>query len=235
MTEDGEEQTKMNGNEKEFLKEKADFVLLDMDGTLLDKRFDDYFWNEFVPETYAKRNGLPFEESRERLLARYKLEEGSLNWTDINFWSIELGLDIFNLKKSIEEQIIIHPYATEFLGYLKGLRKKVFLVTNAHHRTVEIKMEKTKIDGYFDLILSAFDVGAPKEKREFWQGAKERLGFEEEKSFLLDDNEEILFAARDFGIRGLFLKSRSTVGGEIRPSEHFPSVAELSDLIDDEK
>ena len=31
------------------------WVLLDMDGTLLDKHFDDYFWETLVPEEYARR------------------------------------------------------------------------------------------------------------------------------------------------------------------------------------
>ena len=33
-----------------------DCVLLDMDGTLLDKYFDDYFWEHYVPEVYARLN-----------------------------------------------------------------------------------------------------------------------------------------------------------------------------------
>jgi putative hydrolase of the HAD superfamily len=30
-----------------------DTVLLDMDGTLLDRHFDDHFWMEHVPGTYS--------------------------------------------------------------------------------------------------------------------------------------------------------------------------------------
>jgi len=30
------------------------YVLLDMDGTLLDKYFDDYFWEHLLPERYEK-------------------------------------------------------------------------------------------------------------------------------------------------------------------------------------
>ena len=34
-------------------------VLLDMDGTLLDKYFDDYFWEHLVPEKYADKHASP--------------------------------------------------------------------------------------------------------------------------------------------------------------------------------
>ena len=38
--------------------EFIDTVLLDMDGTLLDKHFDDYFWEHYVPEIFAEKNDL---------------------------------------------------------------------------------------------------------------------------------------------------------------------------------
>jgi 5'-nucleotidase len=40
-----------------------DTVLLDMDGTLLDLRFDNFFWQELVPSRYAALHGLPHEEA----------------------------------------------------------------------------------------------------------------------------------------------------------------------------
>jgi 5'-nucleotidase len=33
-------------------------VLLDMDGTLLDLHYDNYFWQETVPRRYGERRGL---------------------------------------------------------------------------------------------------------------------------------------------------------------------------------
>jgi len=41
-----------------FTWDEIDCVLLDMDGTLLDKYFDDYFWEHYVPEIYAAINHL---------------------------------------------------------------------------------------------------------------------------------------------------------------------------------
>lgn len=36
----------------------VDTVLLDMDGTLLDLAFDNYFWQKLVPETWARKTEL---------------------------------------------------------------------------------------------------------------------------------------------------------------------------------
>src|SRR3989475_5303333 len=59
-------------------------VLLDMDGTLLDRAFDDHFYLEALPAHYAAANGMPVEAARERLVALYRAVEGELDWTDVD-------------------------------------------------------------------------------------------------------------------------------------------------------
>ena len=44
-----------------------DTVLLDMDGTLLDLHFDNYFWAEYIPICYAEKQQLSLNESRQKL------------------------------------------------------------------------------------------------------------------------------------------------------------------------
>ena len=89
-------------------------MLLDMDGTLLDKHFDDYFWETLVPQEYARRQAIPLDKARPLVFARYKRQEGTLNWTDIDFWSRELELDIPALKEGIRHLIEVHPDAEDF-------------------------------------------------------------------------------------------------------------------------
>src|SRR3989304_2100950 len=120
-------------------------VLLDMDGTLLDKYFDDYFWEHLVPEKYSEKHGITFGKAKDELMKKYKHHEGTLNWTDIDFWSKELALDIPALKEQIKHLIEIHPHVEDFLRMLKRHKKKVFLVTNAHVKVLDLKMKKTNI------------------------------------------------------------------------------------------
>ena len=78
-----------------------DTVLLDMDGTLLDLHFDNFFWQEFVPEVYARKHGLSVADSKLQLYPRLEAERGNLNWYCLDHWSAELGLDIVALKREI--------------------------------------------------------------------------------------------------------------------------------------
>ena len=50
---------------------RIDTVLLDMDGTLLDLNFDNYFWQKHLPLRYAEARGLTPTAGREELMTRY--------------------------------------------------------------------------------------------------------------------------------------------------------------------
>lgn len=211
--------------------DEIDWVLLDMDGTLLDKHFDDYFWETLVPEEYAKRRGLDLAQARAEVFAAYKRQEGTLNWTDIDFWSRELELDIPALKEGIRHLVEVHPDSEPFLQFLRRLGKKVALVTNAHYKTLDLKMNQVGLLGYFDVVVSSFDLGAPKEARRFWELLAERLQFDPQRTLLVDDNREALQAARDFGIRHVYFKGISSSRGEAETSRRFPVLHYFTELM----
>ena len=208
------------------------WVLLDMDGTLLDKHFDDYFWESLVPEQYALRQGLALADARDLVFARYKKQEGTLNWTDIDFWSRELELDIPALKEGIRHLIEVHPDTEEFLRFLREQGKQVALVTNAHYKTLSLKMNHVGLLGYFDEVVSSFDLGAPKEELRFWEILQERLGFDPARALLVDDNAEALAAARAFGIKYPYFKAKSSSRQEAESHPDFPSIESFHELME---
>jgi 5'-nucleotidase len=207
------------------------WVLLDMDGTLLDKHFDDYFWETLVPQEYARRRGMPLALARDLVFASYKKEEGTLNWTDIDFWSRELDLDIPALKESIRHLIEVHPDAEDFLRFLRVKGKKVALVTNAHYKTLSLKMDHTGLLAYFDEVISSFDLGAPKEDLQFWEILHERLGFDGARTLLVDDNAEALAAAQQFGIKYPLFKAKSSSRQEAAAHPEFESIESFRELM----
>jgi len=208
------------------------FVLLDMDGTLLDPYFDDYFWGHLVPEKYAERHNITFGAAKERLFKIYRSHEKTLNWTDIDFWSRELHLDIPALKEQIKHLIEVHPHVEGFLKMIKRHRKKIFLVTNAHYKTLNLKLKKTRLGRYFDSVLCSFDVGYPKESIEFWHKAQRILRFNKEKTLFIDDTEEVLKMAKDYGIRYIVFKARANSGLKPKKSDEFITINDFRELMD---
>lgn len=207
------------------------YILLDMDGTLLDLYFDDYFWGHLVPEKYAEKHNMTFGAAKEHLFNTYKSHEKTLNWCDIDFWSKELHLDIPALKEQIRHLIEVHPHVIDFLKMMKQRRKKIFLLTNAHFKTVKIKFNKTQIGKYFDEVLCSFNVGYPKEYTEFWRGAEKKLKFEKERSLFIDDTEDVLITARDYGIKYLIFKAKASSKAEPKKTNEFNTIHDFRELM----
>jgi HAD superfamily hydrolase (TIGR01509 family) len=208
-----------------------DTVLLDMDGTLLDRHFDDHFWLEHVPKTYARKNGIPLNEAKEFLYRLFRSQENTLNWTDLDYWSERLDLDIPVLKQEVDHLIAVHPFVIEFALFLRQHNKSVYLVTNAHSKTLDLKMRKTRLGPYFDGTISAHDLGLPKEDDAFWGKLHGKIPYDPERTLLAEDSETNLGTAGNYGIRYLIYISRSSSAIAPASSEQFTSICYFSELI----
>ena len=208
-----------------------DTVLLDMDGTLLDRHFDDHFWLEHVPKRWAAKHKVSPKQAREQLHALFRSQEQTLNWTDLDYWSDRLGLDIPLLKLEVEHLIAVHPGVIEFLAYCKQHSKQLWLVTNAHGKTLDIKLKKTRIGQWFDGIISAHQVGLPKEDNRFWAELQRFVSYEPARTMLGEDSETNLQTAQEYGIRHLFYISHYSSACTPVTSDSFATLDYFTRLI----
>ena len=208
-----------------------DTILLDMDGTILDRHFDDHFWLEHVPKRWSQQNHTSLEHAKEHLYRLFRSQENTLNWTDLDYWSDRLRLDIPVLKQEIEHLIAVHPYVIEFLLFAKQAGKAVWLVTNAHSKTLDLKMKNTRIGPYFDGTISAHQVGLPKEDARFWGKLQNFITYDPERTLLGEDSEANLKTAQTFSIRYLIYISRYSSRIEPRNSDHFSTIDYFNRLI----
>ena len=182
---------------------EIDTVLLDMDGTLLDLYFDNYFWLQHLPLRYAAHHNRPLEQVQAELAERIEREQGTLNWYCLDYWTRELGLDIRQLKEEIQHLIAFRPHVQDFLGELRDSHHRVILVTNAHRKSLDLKLAITQLDQYFDRLVSSHDFGVPKENLDFWAQLRELEPFDPSRTLLIDDSAAVLRSARAYGIRHL--------------------------------
>jgi putative hydrolase of the HAD superfamily len=208
-----------------------DTLLLDMDGTLLDLAFDNYFWLELVPGAYAEARGLPLDEAREVVKARYAPVVGTLPWYCLDHWTGELGLDLATMKRAHSHRIRYLPQAEAFLAAARKLDKRLILVTNAHRVTLTIKCDQTGIDGWMDAVVSSHDYGIEKEHVEFWQSLEQEQQIAPERCLLIEDSLAVLETAESYGIAHTVAISHPDTSQEPREIERFTSVAGVRSLI----
>jgi putative hydrolase of the HAD superfamily len=208
-----------------------DSVFLDMDGTLLDLYYDNHFWLEHVPRRYAEKRGVSLAQARDELLPRYQRIQGTLDWYCVDHWSRELGLDIALLKSEVEHLIAVHPHVLDFLDALAARGKRRVLVTNAHQKSIELKFRRTRLGGYLDRVICAHDLKLAKEAPGFWGRVRAIEPFDPERTLFVDDNLDVLRAARDFGFRWLLAVSAPDSRAPVREIRDFPAVAHFRELL----
>lgn len=211
--------------------QKIDTVLLDMDGTLLDLHFDTYFWMTYVPQCYAKLQGISEAEALAKLNKSFIGLHGTLDWYCLDYWSELTGLDIIKLKHDVAHKIAIRPQTLEFLEQLRHLNKRAVIVTNAHRDSVNLKIARTGLDKYVDRIISSHDYRQPKETSEFWCALQQNEPFDKTRTLFIDDSPAVLKSAARWGIEWLVSINNPDSQMSPQPSNGFFGINEFSQIL----
>lgn len=208
-----------------------DTVFLDMDGTLLDLHFDNHFWREHVPLRFAELHQLDIPSAKKHLYPIFRRAEGSMQWYCVDYWSNELGLDIAELKREVKHLINIHPHVIQFLDALRATDKHVSLVTNAHMKSLELKMQHTRLAGHFDNIVCSHDYGLPKEIPEFWQRLHDKFPYTPASTLLIDDSLPVLRSAHSYGIAHLLAVLTPDTKAPKKDVAEFDAINSFDDIM----
>jgi len=182
---------------------QIDTVFLDMDGVLLDLHFDNYFWLDHLPKRYAELQGRDPVQTRADLHQRFLEIRGTLNWYCLEYWQQQLQVDIVALKREVSDRIKLRSGVDEFITQLRERNVHIALVSNAHRWSIDLKVEAVLPAQYFDAIHSSHDFGFPKEEQNFWRAFQNAYSFDSGSTLFIDDNEQVLESAKNFGIAHL--------------------------------
>lgn len=208
-------------------------VLLDMDGTLLDLNFDTEFWLEHVPSSIAKKKNISLEAAKEEIMSKYHSVSGQIEWYCLDYWQKELDLPILELKKEISHLIKIRDDVIPFLDALKAAGKRIVLVTNAHPDSLSLKIEKTQLDSHISELISCHIFGVTKESQKLWQKLQSHLNFERESTLFIDDSQQVLLAAQEFGIKHIMAVANPNSKIPAKNIKGFINIEDYGSLLND--
>lgn len=218
-------------NDKNLNWTDIDTVLLDMDGTLLDLHFDNFFWLNHLPKRYSEIHSISISSANEYIKQLTSQVKGTLNWYSTEYWSEKLNINIYQLKKEISSLIKVRPFVLEFLQELKSAEKKRILITNAHPESLKLKIKNTSIDKELDAIFTSHEFNHPKESQEFWSVLAKRIKFDPQRTLFIDDSPAILMAAEHFGIRYILgVNKPDTKKGAVKINV-FNSISHFNEIL----
>lgn len=180
---------------------------LDMDGTLLDLAFDNFFWHEHLPKIYSESKKISFNAAKSEFESMYKKKENTMQWYSLRHWSEVLKIDLLSELLMTKNKIKTLPKAKGFLSLLKKNDIKVFLLTNCPRDMLHVKLSQTKLWGYFDEIVSSEDFNFPKESIDFWDVLNEKYEYNNDTTVFLDDSKNVIDFSLKHGLRNVFLIS----------------------------
>ena len=201
---------------------------LDMDGTLLDLAYDNYFWHEHIPNLYSKKVKTTFTEAKIIFEGMYMEKKGTIEWYSINYWSDILNINLKSEILNTKDKISVLPNAIEFLKTLKKNQINTVLITNCPREMLNIKITQTKLWGYFNKIISSHDYGYAKETENFWNILNKNIIYNKEKTFFIDDNENVLKFAEKNGIKNLISINYPDSKREKQIVENYTSINNVS-------
>lgn len=211
--------------------QEIDTILFDMDGTLLDLHFDNYYWLELIPQKLAEKHGISKEQAFEALSKKYQKVEGQIEWYCLDYWQQELDLPIVELKQEIKHLITVREDVPEFLQALKKAGKTLILLTNAHPDSLSLKIEQTAFDVHLDALISTHEFGVSKESQSLWQQVEQKLGFDKERTLFVDDSLAVLDAAKLYGIKHLLAVANPDSTKETRTLPGYISIEDYRSLL----
>ncbi len=176
-------------------------LLIDMDGVILDNTYDNDFWQNQIPRAIARKRNIKFDDAKRLAIQVFTYKKNTKDWYDLDYWSNMLDVDIEAEKKSKEslDKIMLYEDAQETLKSLKK-RFRMILITNAHRKTLDIKLSKYDITEHFDEIICAHELYYVKEDIQLWYMLRQRFNVKYDKTLLIEDTLKNIKAALSAGV-----------------------------------
>ncbi len=211
-----------------MIRKDIECLLIDMDGVILDNTYDNNFWQNQIPSVLAEKKNISFDDAKRLAIQIFNFKKNTKDWYDVDYWTNMLGIDIVAEKKSEPSLSRIKLY-DNVIDTLSELKKhiRLILITNAHRKTLNIKLGKFNIEPYFNEMVCAHELYYVKEDIQLWYMLRSKYKLNFDKTVLVEDTINNIKVALSAGV-----KSAVYVGDEdFNPSKKIIKLDSINQLL----
>ncbi len=128
-------------------------VSFDVDGTLIDQRYNDLIWLEEVPRLYSEYRGVDYKKAYDYVKKEFdSVGQYDLRWYDLGYWLklFKIPLSADEILEKFEHTLYVYPEVGEVLAGLGSYT--VIIVTAMPRDFLRVKMKK--LNGSFSAVFS---------------------------------------------------------------------------------
>ena len=193
-------------------------ISFDLDGTLVEPEFNEWVWGVGIPQLFAEKRGIPFDEAKGLVEGEYrKVGDGSLEWYDIKYWFNFFQLDgnWRQLLNRFSHRIKTYPEVLKVLQDLSS-RYRLIIISNAAREFIDIEVEAADLRGYFSRIFSATsDFGQIKKTADFYGRICQVLRLGSGEMVHVGDHREFDYLVpKGLGIKALHIDRSGSYSGD---------------------
>ncbi len=183
-------------------------VSFDVEGTLVTPDFSYSIWFEAIPQRYAERNGIDFEQARKIVEEEYqKVGDQRLEWYDIKYWFGKFGLGVPDLTmKRCQGRVCYYPEVRDVLSSLSG-RYKLIVASGSPREFLRHLLRD--IEPYFAEVFSSISDYKQLKTSDFYLKVCQAMEIQPEQVVHVGDNWQFDFVApKEVGIHAFHLDRR---------------------------
>ncbi len=212
---------------------KLKFVLVDLDGTLIDnRRLEAEVLRQFY-QKISKKLKISKKRAKEIFWKIGKELEGKKEWYDWRIYSNKLKLGDFwkNAYKKALKYLKVRKEAKKFLKGVKKLGLKPVIVSNAIKEVVNWKVEKAKLSKFIFKRFSQDDTKCCKKEVKYFRIILRKLRVKPKEVLLIDNSVESIKSARRLGIKTILIKKFEHSKYYLKESKKVKSDYEVKNLV----
>mgnify|MGYP000178212041 CR=1 FL=1 len=186
-----------------MIAKKYNWILLDLDDTLFDysktefyslqKLCEEFFgkFNEEIYKSYGTINRKYWTAFQKDEIKIDDVKVGRFKeFADVNFPDIKTDSQILSERfiDFLSESTILLDGAIDFLDFLIDNNFKPSVITNGIRRNQLSRLKLSGTAKYFEHVIISEEVGFAKPRKEYFDYAKSKINFENERTLIIGDN-----------------------------------------------